>query len=374
MYKPKQPKFFQSDVNNRFLSRPNEGIQFGSNGQEYSGGATGLGSFDNPSDESSYWANDKTYQGMLAEAKRLEGLNNYMANNERNQLLGRMMDYKNNKFSYAQKLPMGANAPTSPTTSTTPASVPAAAASTPSLNLKDPYASGLVTTASSAPGAVTMNSASAPAGAPSAPAAAAAASGGAQTPPDGGSDPCAGIMDQIKEADAMRNKLEATARPDRVGGQHQGQTQAYEMQLSVLHKIQQDNYKQLMACKDLREKTRNAPRIKAQKEAMALKIKSDNDKQILKAQEAEKQKAFQANARQYGATQSDDITKKLGALLSSGAISPDQFGQMSADPDTFKGTVGKMFSDQFGLDAQGFDSQGYTPGEAGNSYSPGQSG
>lgn len=363
MYKPKQPKFFTSDPNNRFLSRPNEGIQFG-NGQEYSGGATGSGSFNNSSDESSYWANDKTYQGMLAEAKRLEGLNNYMANNERNQLLGRMMDYKNNKFSYAQKLPMGANAPTSPTTSTTPASAPVAAAPTPSLNLQDPYASGLVTTASSAP-----------ASAPSAPAAAAAAAGGAQTPPDGGSDPCAGIMDQIKEADTMRNKLEATARPSHnANGQSQSQTREYDMQLAVLHKIQQDNYKQLIACQELREKTRNAPRVKAQKEAMALKIKSDNDSQILKAQEAEKMKMFQANARQYGATQSDDITKKLGALLASGAITPDQFGQMSADPDTFKGTVGKMFSDQFGLDAQGFDSQGYTPGEAGNSYSPGQSG
>ena len=379
MYKPKQPKFFSSDPNNRFLSRPNEGIQFG-NGQEYSGGATGSGSFDNPSDESSYWANDKMYQEMLAEVKRLEGLNvpgqaepNMSASIMRNQLLGKIQQYRQNKFNVT-KLPAGANAPTNPTAAATPATAPAAATPTPSLNLKDPYASGLMTTASSAPGAVTMNSPGAPAGAPSAPAAAAAAAGGAQTPPDGGGDPCLGIMDQIKEADAMRNKLEATARPDRVGGQHQGQTQAYEMQLSVLHKIQQDNYKQLMACKELREKTRNAPRIKAQKEAMALKIKSDNDSQILKAQEAEKMKMFQANARQYGATQSDDITKKLGALLSSGAITPDQFGQMSADPDTFKGTVGKMFSDQFGLDAQGFDSQGYTPGEAGNSYSPGQSG
>lgn len=368
MYKPQYPKFFQSDVNNRFLSRPNEGIQFGSNGQEYSGGATGLAgkTFNNPRDESSYWDNDATYKKMIAQMQSMP------VGAARDALRIQIEDYRSNRFNIP-KLPAGANAPTVPTTS--PAA-PAAATPTPSLNLQDPYASGLVTTASSVPGAVTMNSAGAPAGAPSAPAAGAAATaGGAQTPPDGGGDPCAGIMDQIKEADAMRVKLEATARPSHnANGQSQSQTREYDMQIAVLHKIQQDNYKQLIACQELREKTRNAPRVKAQKEAMALKIKSDNDSQILKAQEAEKMKMFQANARQYGATQSDDITKKLGALLASGAITPDQFGQMSADPDTFKGTVGKMFSDQFGLDAQGFDSQGYTPGEAGNSYSPGQSG
>ena len=104
MYKPEQPKFFQSDVNNRFLSRPNEGIQFG-NGQEYSGGAIGSGSFDNSSDEDSYWANDKMYQEMLAEVKRLEGLNvpgqaepNMNASIMRNQLLAKMQQYRQNNF------------------------------------------------------------------------------------------------------------------------------------------------------------------------------------------------------------------------------------------------------------------------------------
>lgn len=139
MYKPEQPKFFQSDVNNRFLSRPNEGIQFG-NGQEYSGGAIGSGSFDNSSDEDSYWANDKMYQEMLAEVKRLEGLNvpgqaepNMNASIMRNQLLAKMQQYRQNKFN-VPKLPAGANAPTVPTTSPTPA--PAATPTSPAFATK----------------------------------------------------------------------------------------------------------------------------------------------------------------------------------------------------------------------------------------------
>ena len=115
MYKPEQPKFFQSDVNNRFLSRPNEGLQFGSDGQTYSGGATGAyGTFPHPRAASSYWDNDITYQKMLKQIQSMP-----VGSAERNALVAQLADYKANKFN-VPKVPV-ASAPAS-----APAAAPAA--------------------------------------------------------------------------------------------------------------------------------------------------------------------------------------------------------------------------------------------------------
>ena len=125
MYKPKQPERMQSDINNQFLSRPNEGLQFGSDGQTYSGGATGAAgkTFNNPRDESSYWDNDPTYKKMIAQMQSMP------VGAARDALRKQIEDYRSNKFN-VPKVPVASTPASAPAPAATPTS-PAPAATPP---------------------------------------------------------------------------------------------------------------------------------------------------------------------------------------------------------------------------------------------------
>ena len=132
MYKPKQPQMMQSDINNQFLSRPNEGLQFGSDGQTYSGGATGAAgkTFDNPRDESSYWDNDPTYKKMIAQMQSMP------VGAARDALRKQIEDYRSNKFNVPKVLVASAPAPAAPTAATpTPPAASTPPAATPPATL-----------------------------------------------------------------------------------------------------------------------------------------------------------------------------------------------------------------------------------------------
>ena len=226
------PQGLASDVNNRFMSRPNEGLMFSGNGQTYSGGATGgVGTFDSPRSESSYWDNDAMYQGMLKQMQTLP-----VGSKEREALRMKMENYRTSKFSAAAPMQSVA-APKSPSSAPAAATPSAAPATTP------PAAAAAAATPAATPAAAPSgippqfgSKASPSVSAPNQNQPAAASSGGNQTagtPPAGAGN---GLWDSLKEVMQLIQDHDASRRPDRnKNDQYQGQTDEWNAVSRQLH-------------------------------------------------------------------------------------------------------------------------------------------
>ena len=132
-------------------------------------------------------------------------------------------------------------------------------------------------------------------------------------------------------------KLSRSLESENVPGQ--SLTMEQELRRRTINEMLRDAHKRMIDCNKLREKERRAPEIKAAKDKMALDVKN-----------AAAKKDFHANAKEFGRKQSDNVMEKTAALLSVGAISPEQYQAMNEDPSTYSDTIDRLWSQNFNQD------------------------
>ena len=348
------PQGLASDVNNRFMSRPNEGLMFSGNGQTYSGGATGgAGTFDTPRSESSYWDSDAMYQGMLKQMQTLP-----VGSKEREALRMKMENYRTSKFSAAAPMQSVA-APKSPPSTPAAATPPAAPATTP------PAAAAAAAPPTAPPAAAPSgippqfgSKASPSVSAPNQNQPTAASSGGNQTagsPPAGAGN---GLWDSLKEVMQLIQDHDASRRPGTQTDEWNSVSRQLHARLVYLNK---EIAKSAQKKSNEETKTKN----KANAEAVAV---AEQAKQT--AAKAEQIKAQATQDKVHGMTvenarvetEKDDVMKKAGALLADGDITQEEFDLLTQNPARAAPTIARMWAQKYKLNASGQDPMGNTPG------------
>ena len=357
MYKPQQVQF-QSDVNNRFLSQPNKGLMFGSDGQTYSGGATGAaGTFPTPRDAADYWDNDNMYQEMLKQMQSLP-----VGSHERDALRNRMEQYRTNKFASAMPVSSAGILPS--TKATTPAVAPTPTPPAPTPTPPAPTTPPAPSSGTSPQFGSQASSTLAPqfsSTASNTPASNTPASNTPASNTPASTQPGNGLWDSLKEVIILIQEHDASRR-DHVNsqGQYQGQTSEWELVNRQLHK----------RLNDLNKAIGNAQTEKMRSEANTKREKIKTDKEAAKTTEnaektkiAEQQKIASKSAQQvYIETLKNNVTKKAGALLAEGEITPEEFDLLTQDPGRGQEVINRMYATKFGVNAAGQDSAGNTPG------------
>jgi len=346
MYKPQQPENLQSDVNNRFMSRPNEGLMFSSNGQTYSGGATGgIGTFGSPRDEADYWDNDAMYQNMLKQMQTLP-----VGSKEREDLRMKMENYRTSKFSAAASMQSVA-APNSA------ASTPAAAA--PPTAPATPPVAPLPTHPSHATAPSSFGSQSSPSvSAPNQNQPAAASSAGNQTP---GTPPAGagnGLWDSLKEVMQLIQDHDASRRPGTQTDEWNSVSRQLHARLVHLNK---EIAKAAVKKANEETKTKNKATADAVAVAETAKQTAAKDQQI-KAQAIQDKVHGQTVENARVETEKDDVVKKAGALLADGDITQQEFDLLTQNPARAAPTIARMWAQKYKLNASGQDPNGDTPG------------
>lgn len=187
-------------------------------------------------------------------------------------------------------------------------------------------------TATPAPTTPATPAAPAPAPTPTPPATPAAPStpaGASKAAPS----PCDSIMEDIDRVTKLSRSLESENVPG------MSNTIEQELRRRTINEMLRDAHKRMIDCNKLREKERRAPEIKAAKDKMLLDVKN-----------AASNKAFHANAKDFGRKQFDNVMEKTAALLSVGAISFEQYQAMNEDPSTYSDTIDRLWSQNFNQD------------------------
>lgn len=364
MYKP-QPQL-QSDVNNKFLSRPNEGLMFGSDGQTYSGGATGgAGTYGTPREEAAYWDNDNMYQGMLKQMQSLP-----VGSQEREALRIRMEQYRTNKFASAMPVSQAGILPS--TKATTPAATPPPTPPAPATTTPTPPAAAATPPAT--PPTTGSNGQVGSFGTKASPTNIPPQSGSQTSTPNTPNTPNQppanannGLWTSLQEAQKLLMEHQQLKRPDHTGpyNHFQGQTDDWnKVNRDLRARIDYLN-KKIKEVHNTEDKAavkqRNARQAEEAKTKETAKQAADAEAQT-KAQAVQDKVHGQTVENTRVDTEKNDVMKKAGAMLADGDITQQEFDLLTQNPARAAPTIARMWAQKYKLNASGQDPNGDTPG------------